>query len=1077
MSAPSPAPGNRRSESGRLWYIREGDRELGPFSSRQLKELAVSGRVRSDDHVRLDGRSGWYRAAEIRGLSFHPSDLATTPKAEAAADSAAEEPLSAEAGTDTGSAAILLQVSHRDGSVAEFYLAQGMTIGRASSNTIPLPDDPEAERTHARVDIATDGMPLLRCCSAAGRIERDGSSLAELRLTPGLRFRIGQSEFVCRSGRRTEPAEKSPERSACPYCGCDEFAPEELPHAPERPVACPACGRPVFVLDLGYGPESPWIVPAQCGRFRLEGFVGRGGMGAVFRGVDQQYGQEVAIKLLLPEPRSDSRAIDRFRQEIETLQQLDHPHVVRLIDYGDAGGAPFLVTEWAEGGSLREVILEHARKGTFCDFYQALLWTKQICEGLAAIHEQGVIHRDLKPSNVLLDADGSVKIADLGVARPSGSNAGLTTTGVMPGTYEYMAPEQFSFPEAVDGRVDVYAIGVTLYELLTGMRPVGTWRAASSVNATVHAAFDAVVAITLSPNPDERYGTVHELAEVIGQFLAPRWAYRWRGGVAWNHRFEVRNLSCYELTNVVVDVTVHRLDGSERKFEIKAPKLASGAAHRRNYALNAEATLLGSEIGYITAKMQWTRGDVTLDEAAQKREADARAKFRARIEPRSSAAADGDTAAGAGNVQTAIETEHAIALRIAMGRGAGLLFAALLWLALIAPSSVHPAGLLPWVLVCALALGGTTYVTRRLRLFRTRDEIERSKAAGTYSWLVHDFEQIVYGATFLAIVGFLAAVVWMGGAFGERHSATTEGEVLSVLRAKRLLATIAVWGAVAWAVLADARSIRLGRHAETYSTAALRRPWFSFGALGVSAGLLLSSTEFTIAAPNPESGPTILGPILIVLGGAAVCLYGVLDRYLFNRKRPAHEVRQISKLTQLFIAGWILLPLFPIVQRAQERPSTLPSAEFSVQETWTYCLKLAEAEAEIGLTEPATLSEFGAKCKRLAFRLNGAIGKGVRSDFVDWNDRYTSLHLDMSECCHLLSKSSAPSYEAQLAVDEFLRGSDQESVDVPLEEMHVDEIGQQLLTAFEHRRLKLLFEFKRLFDDVAPSGSQLLIGR
>ena len=138
------------------------------------------------------------------------------------------------------------------------------------------------------------------------------------------------------------------------------------------------------------------------------------------------------------------------------LERVRHPNVVKLLDHGHAGRCPYLVLEWIEGQSLRQVIAEARAAGKPTEFLVAIRWFEQVCKGLAAIHAVGLVHRDLKPSNILIRADGVARIADLGIAkRIDADQTAYTTTGFVPGTFEYMAPEQWNCSrDAVDGRTD-----------------------------------------------------------------------------------------------------------------------------------------------------------------------------------------------------------------------------------------------------------------------------------------------------------------------------------------------------------------------------------------------------------------------------------------------------------------------------------------------------------------------------------------------------------------------------------------------------------------------------------------------
>ena len=213
------------------------------------------------------------------------------------------------------------------------------------------------------------------------------------------------------------------------------------------------------------------------GRYRLEKLLGRGGMGQVWLGFDQNLRRPVAVKLLLAELLGDDRVagqvLARFRREGEAAARLSHRNIAAVYDLGERredgdGGArtsPFLVLEYLEGSDLRTLLDERHPGGMPAE--DVLDYGIQAGEGLAAAHGSGVVHRDVKPANLMLLADGTVKVCDFGIARIQDVTAGLTRTGFQPGTLAYMPPEQLD-GKRVDHRADLYALGATLYHLLTG---------------------------------------------------------------------------------------------------------------------------------------------------------------------------------------------------------------------------------------------------------------------------------------------------------------------------------------------------------------------------------------------------------------------------------------------------------------------------------------------------------------------------------------------------------------------------------------------------------------------------------
>ena len=281
----------------------------------------------------------------------------------------------------------------------------------------------------------------------------------------------------------------------------DPFAPP----AAGKPPKCGGCGRRVLPADAGGGEVR--LLPASVGGWTVGGFHARGGMGLVLRGHDGDETTPAAVKI-----RSGPEGADRFKREADLLTRIDHPHVVRALGAGSDGECDYLVLEWVEGQSLKEVMTDRLGEADPFPASTAARWGRQVAEGLGAVHEHGV-HRDVKPSNVLVDWRGQAKLADLGVARAA-AHPGMTTTGAVAGTAAYMAPEQLAGADP-DERADLYALGVTLYELLTGTRPGFGSRPASEENETVSPALDRALSRLLSPDPGGRPGTAGEAADLL----------------------------------------------------------------------------------------------------------------------------------------------------------------------------------------------------------------------------------------------------------------------------------------------------------------------------------------------------------------------------------------------------------------------------------------------------------------------------------------------------------------------------------------------------------------------------------
>ena len=201
-------------------------------------------------------------------------------------------------------------------------------------------------------------------------------------------------------------------------------------------------------------------------RYELEELVGTGGMSSVFRAHDRLLDRKVALKILHQHYAADGEYVERFRREARAVAALSHPNIVTVIDRGAHDGRQFIVFEYVDGENLKRLI---ERRGQV-PVALALELAMQIARGLSFAHQQGLVHRDVKPQNVLLNGDGRAKVTDFGIARSLDVQRGMTQTGTVLGTSDYIAPEQAQ-GQRVDEHSDVYSLGVVLYELLTGVVP------------------------------------------------------------------------------------------------------------------------------------------------------------------------------------------------------------------------------------------------------------------------------------------------------------------------------------------------------------------------------------------------------------------------------------------------------------------------------------------------------------------------------------------------------------------------------------------------------------------------------
>ncbi len=211
---------------------------------------------------------------------------------------------------------------------------------------------------------------------------------------------------------------------------------------------------------------EPRIGEVFAARYEIQSVLGRGGMGVVYRAHDRDLDDAVAIKTLRGEALSaDPTLLDRFKQEIRLARRITHPNILRTHDLGETGGLRYLSMEFVRGLTLKQLV----EAGDILPMPVGLRIAKQICAGLAAAHEVGVIHRDIKPQNIIIEATGGLKIMDFGIARLK-EERGMTAEGTVVGTPDYMSPEQ-ARGVALDFRSDIYSTGVVLYEVFTGTLP------------------------------------------------------------------------------------------------------------------------------------------------------------------------------------------------------------------------------------------------------------------------------------------------------------------------------------------------------------------------------------------------------------------------------------------------------------------------------------------------------------------------------------------------------------------------------------------------------------------------------
>lgn len=270
---------------------------------------------------------------------------------------------------------------------------------------------------------------------------------------------------------------------------------------PQEVATPPTFSQPApYVAELPLPEDLERLLPA--GEYNVECFIGQGGMGAVYKGLQMPLRRPVAIKILQRGTGLEYDFEERFRREAYAMAALTHPNIVHVYDCGNAGPHYLYITmELVQGGDLAHLL----KKGPLPQ-EQVTNLIVQICEGLQFAHDHGIVHRDIKPANIMLTGDGRVKVADFGLAKKFDAHSSfMTKTGLGMGTPDYAAPEQYESSADLDHRADIYALGVMMYQMLTGKLPRGVFK-----------------------QPSELVQTDPRLDEVISRAMLAEREYRWR---------------------------------------------------------------------------------------------------------------------------------------------------------------------------------------------------------------------------------------------------------------------------------------------------------------------------------------------------------------------------------------------------------------------------------------------------------------------------------------------------------------------------------------------------------------------
>src|SRR5919204_6059839 len=266
----------------------------------------------------------------------------------------------------------------------------------------------------------------------------------------------------------------------------------------------------------------------KIGRYEIVGELGKGAMGVVYKALDPTIGRTVALKTM----RLDVHGLEaeemllRFRNEARSAGVLNHPNIITIFDAGETEGLFYMAMEFIQGQTLHHMLMQRR----VLPAEEILDISRQVCAGLDAAHSQGVVHRDIKPANIMLEADGTAKVMDFGIAKAGG---GMTSAGQVLGTPNYMSPEQVKGKE-LDGRSDLFSYGVILYEMVTGEKPFTGQNVTTIIykiinenpipptelDVTIHPGLSGVIMKALAKNPEERFQAGAELVRNLETYKA-----------------------------------------------------------------------------------------------------------------------------------------------------------------------------------------------------------------------------------------------------------------------------------------------------------------------------------------------------------------------------------------------------------------------------------------------------------------------------------------------------------------------------------------------------------------------------
>ncbi|MEZ6188089.1 MAG: serine/threonine-protein kinase, partial [Planctomycetota bacterium] len=320
----------------------------------------------------------------------------------------------------------------------------------------------------------------------SGRMPTQGPPILISETTSSANLHASYPSSPHASQQHFAPPHASQQHFSTPHFSSPQYPPATSWNSPYGPASSEPAGVPRATTKLAAarpdGEEADHLIGMRIAGCLINGKIGQGGMGAIYKAHHEALQKEVVVKILPPDSAANPRTVERFFREARAAARLEHPNIVQVQDVGTTDrGLHYIVMQFIEGQNLEEKMQAEGRQEPL----NAVRMVKQVAMGLRVAHAAGVIHRDIKAENILIDSAETAKVTDFGLAKDLNSELKLTADGAMIGTPLYMAPE-IGRVKQIDGRVDIYSLGVTFYYLLTGVQPFRGFSALEILSAKAH---------------------------------------------------------------------------------------------------------------------------------------------------------------------------------------------------------------------------------------------------------------------------------------------------------------------------------------------------------------------------------------------------------------------------------------------------------------------------------------------------------------------------------------------------------------------------------------------------------------